>query len=62
MILLNKNYASYNDETLAQLSPYIIKEQTGCRYIQDKVINNRRFANNLLFPCLTPTLPVLICD
>ena len=62
MIILNKNYASYNDETLAQLSPYIIKEQTGCRYIQDKVINNRRFANNLLFPCLTPTLPVLICD
>jgi hypothetical protein len=66
-LLLNQNlnlinYSSYNDESLAQLSPYIIKEQNGCRFIQDKVIADPLFANNTLFPYLIKDLLDLICD
>ena len=66
-LLLNQNinlinYSTYNDESLAQLSPYIIKEQNGCRFIQDKVIADPIFANNTLFPYLIKDLLDLICD
>lgn len=59
---INQNYSSYSDEALAQLSSYIIKEQNGCRFIQEKVISDKNFANNILFPCITKDLPDLICD
>ena len=59
---LIQNYTSYNEEALAQLSPLIIKEQNGCRFIQDKVTSDRIFANKILFPYLTKELPQLICD
>ena len=59
---LIQNYTSYNEEALAQLSPLIIKEQNGCRFIQDKVTSDRIFANKILFPYLTKDLPELICD
>ena len=60
--LLIQNYSSYSEEALAQLSPLIIKEQNGCRFIQDKVTSDRVFANKILFPYLTKDLPELICD
>ena len=58
----NSNYTLYNDETLAQLSPYIIKEQNGCRYIQERASSDPFFSNKLLFPCLTSNLLELVCD
>lgn len=59
-----QSYLNYSDASLAQISPFLIKEQTGCRFIQDKVVSNPQFANTLLFPYLlkSTSLPDLICD
>ena len=33
------SFNTYNDETLIKLSPYLIKEQNGSRFLQKKIIN-----------------------
>ena len=58
----NENYSNYNDTSLAKIAPYLIKEQSGCRFIQEKIQSHPTFANDLLFPQLKNSLPELICD
>ena len=58
----NENYSNYTDSSLAKISPYLIKEQSGCRFIQEKIQSNPSFANDLLFPELKNSLSELICD
>jgi hypothetical protein len=57
-----ENYSNYSDEALAKISPYLIKEQNGCRFIQEKVMSSSSFSNDLLFPQLKSSLTELICD
>jgi hypothetical protein len=47
---------------LAKISPFLIKEQNGCRFIQEKVQSSSSFSNDLLFPQLKSSLSELICD
>ena len=60
----NQPYSNYSDAALAQIAPFLIKEQTGCRYIQEKVQSSPQFANTLLFPFLVKAqcIPELVCD
>ena len=64
LIFTHQPFANYSDASLAQISPFLIKEQTGCRYIQEKVQASPQFANTLLFPFIikSPSLSDLICD
>lgn len=59
---LNIYYGNYSDETLGELSVYLVKEQHGCRFIQDKVKKDSFFANNYLFPNLLKEICEIICD
>lgn len=60
----NQPYSNYSDASLAQIAPFLVKEQTGCRYIQEKVQSSPQFANTLLFPFLVKAqcIPELVCD
>ena len=64
LIFTHQPFSNYSDASLAQISPFLVKEQTGCRYIQEKVQASPQFANTLLFPFIikSPSLSDLICD
>ena len=64
MLYPNQPYSNYSDASLAQISPFLIKEQTGCRFIQEKVQSSPLFANTLLFPFLLKAncTAELVCD
>ena len=66
-IATNLSFSTYSDETLVRLSPFLIKEQNGSRYLQKKLINDVQFANESFFRYLTTEFSEneiidLVCD
>ena len=51
-----------DDKQLAKLSLNLVKSQIGCRILQEKSINDKKFANELLFPELKNNLKEICCD
>ena len=59
----NDNKTSFNeDQKLAKASLNLVKSQVGCRVLQEKVISDNKFANELLFPELSNNLNEICCD
>ena len=59
----NDNKTSFNeDQKLAKASLNLVKSQVGCRVLQEKVISDNKFANELLFPELSNNLSEICCD
>ena len=58
----NVNYYEYSNEEILNLSIELIKEQVGCRFMQEKIKNDHNFANELLFPKIQNYLKELSCD
>ena len=52
----------YSDEEILNISVQLIKEQVGCRYMQEKIKSDHNFANELLFPKIKNNLKELSCD
>ena len=55
----NDNYYEYSNEEILNLSIELIKEQVGCRFMQEKIKNDHNFANELLFPKIQNNLKEL---
>jgi pumilio RNA-binding family len=49
----NKNnqggYSDLNDEEVARIAGIIAKDQSGCRFVQKRIMDNPHFANDILF-------------
>ena len=58
----NDNYYEYSNEEILNLSIELIKEQVGCRFMQEKIKNDHNFANELLFQKIQNNLKELSCD
>ena len=61
------SFNTYNDETLIKLSPYLIKEQNGSRFLQKKIMNDYSFTNYSFYPYLLKEfsekeINELVCD
>ena len=61
-LLQKKNFYEYTDEEILNLCIMIIKDQHGCRFMQEKIKSNNHFANELLFPRIKYNLKELCCD
>jgi len=59
---INKNFYELTDEEIINLSCDLIKDQLGCRFMQEKIKSNHQFANELLFPKIKFNLKELCCD
>ena len=59
---LNKNFYELTDEEIINMSSSLIKDQLGCRFMQEKIKSNHQFANELLFPKIKYNLKDLCCD
>ena len=57
-----KNLYEYTNEEILDLSIILIKEQIGCRFMQEKVKSDNNFANESLFPKIKYNLKELCCD
>ena len=62
MLPLNKSFYDYTDDELIQYSIPLIKDQSGCRFLQDKIKSNQYFANEKLLPQIKNNLKELCCD
>ena len=62
MLPLNKSFYDYTDDELIQYAIPLIKDQSGCRFLQDKIKTNQFFANDKLFPQIKFNLKELGCD
>ena len=62
MLPLNKSFYDYTDDELIQYSIPLIKDQSGCRFLQDKIKANQYFANEKLFPQIKFNIKELGCD
>lgn len=58
----NNNYSDLSDEELAKIAEIISRDQTGCRFLQKKIIDDPSFANDILFYELQPSMMDLIND
>jgi len=57
------NKTSINEaQNLAKASLNLVKSQVGCLVLQEKVISDNKFANELLFPELSNNLNEICCD
>jgi hypothetical protein len=61
------SFCNYNDETLVKLSPFLLKEQNGSRYLQKRINSDNYFANETFFVFIKNQyfqngLTELICD
>jgi hypothetical protein len=56
------NYSELRDDELAKIAGIICKDQTGCRLIQKKIMDNSNFADKVLFPEIQDCLLDLIND
>ena len=62
---LNKtgnNFTEYNDIQLAKMANILVKNQEGCRNLQNKIQTNPDFANNILFHEIKYNIKELSCD
>ena len=62
MLPLNKSFYDYTDDELIQYAIPLIKDQSGCRFLQDKIKENQNFANESLFPQIKNNIKELCCD
>ena len=60
--IFNFKKTDEDDKQLAKLSLNLVKSQIGCRILQEKSINDKKFANELLFPELKNNLKEICCD
>ena len=60
--IANNNFYEYTNEEILNLAIPLIKEQAGCRFMQEKIKNEHNFANELLFPKIQNNLKELCCD
>ena len=61
-IIQNRNYNEYSNEEILNSAIPMIKEQSGCRFIEEKIKSDPNFANELLFPKIKDNLKELSCD
>ena len=62
MFPLNKTFYEYTEDELILYAIPLIKDQSGCRFLQDKIKNNQYFGNEKLFPKLKSNIKELACD
>ena len=58
----NKNLYEYSNEEILNSAINLIKEQIGCRFMQEKIKSDHNFANEQLFPKIKNNLKELSCD
>ena len=58
----NKSFYDYTDDELLQYSIILIKDQSGCRFLQEKIKINQNFANEKLFQGIKYYLKELSID
>ena len=61
-LLPNKNFYEYSEEEILNSAMALIKDQYGCRFMQEKIKENHHFANEILFPKIKYNLKELSCD
>ena len=59
---INKSFYDYTDDELLQYAIPLIKDQSGCRFLQEKIKSNQYFANEQLFPTIKNNIKELACD
>ena len=59
---LNKSFYDYTEDELLQYAIPLIKDQSGCRFLQEKIKSNQYFANENLFPTIKNNIKELACD
>ena len=59
---LNKSFYDYTDDELLEYAIPLIKDQSGCRFLQDKIKTNQNFGNEQLFPKIQNDIKELCCD
>ena len=47
--LMNNCYYAYDDFQLGKVAKILFKDQSGCRFLQNKIKNDTDFANNIIF-------------
>ena len=62
LLPLNKSFYDYTDEEILQYAIPLIKDQSGCRFLQEKLKSNKYFVNEQLFPTIQDNLKELACD
>jgi len=62
LLPLNKSFYDYTDEEILQYAIPLIKDQSGCRFLQEKLKSNQYFVNEKLFPHIQDNLKELACD
>ena len=62
LLPLNKSFYDYTEDELLQYAIPLIKDQSGCRFLQERIKTNQYFANELLFPHIKNDLKELGCD
>ena len=62
LLPLNKSFYDYTEEELLQYAIPLIKDQSGCRFLQEKLKSNKYFVNEKLFPHIQNNLKELACD
>ena len=58
----NKSFYEYTDDELLKYSIPLIKDQSGCRFLQEKIKENHYFANDKLFPRIKNNIKELASD
>ena len=62
LLPLNKSFYDYSEEEILQYAIPLIKDQSGCRFLQEKLKSNKYFVNEKLFPHIKDNLKELACD
>ena len=62
MLPYNKSFYEYTEEELLKYAIPLIKDQSGCRFLQEKIKTNQYFANDKLFPEIKYNIKELGCD
>ena len=62
LLPLNKSFYDYTEEEILQYAIPLIKDQSGCRFLQEKLKSNKYFVNEKLFPQIKDNLKELACD
>ena len=62
MLPYNKSFYEYTDDELLKFSIPLIKDQSGCRFLQEKIKENQYFTNNILFPRIKNNIRELASD
>lgn len=58
----NLNYNTFNHNEIIKLMPILVKQQTGCRYLQLKLDENRNYAEKYIIPNIVDYLYEVLTD